>query len=121
MTARHLLILASLCVMPAFAADITGKWTASIDTPIGLQNYVYDFKADGGKLTGTAKNSMGEAATPITEGKISGDTVTFVEVLKLEGNEIKITYTGKIAGDEIKFARQVAEFANEEFVAKRAK
>ncbi|HEY3443694.1 MAG TPA: hypothetical protein VGK29_23245 [Paludibaculum sp.] len=121
MTARHLLILASLCVMPAFAADITGKWTASIDTPIGLQNYVYDFKVDGEKLTGTAKNSMGETASPIMEGKISGDTVTFVEMLKLEGNEIKITYKGKIAGDEIKFTRQVAEFATEEFAAKRAK
>lgn len=121
MTARHLLILASLCLMPAFAADITGKWTASIETAIGQQNYVYDFKADGEKLTGTAKNSLGEAAMPITEGKISGDTVTFVEVLKFEGNEIKITYKGKISGDEIKFARQVADFANEEFSAKRAK
>jgi hypothetical protein len=121
MTLRNLLALAVLCLMPAFAADITGKWTASIETPIGTQNYVYDLKADGEKLTGTAKNSMGEAAVAITEGKVSGDTVTFVELLKMQDMEIKITYKGKIAGDEIKFVRQVAEFATEEFAAKRAK
>jgi hypothetical protein len=36
--------------------------------------------------------------------------------------EIKITYTGTIVSDdEIKFTRNVADFATEELVAKRAK
>ncbi len=123
MTVRTLLLCALLCVLPAFAAGITGKWTATFETQIGTQNYVYDFKVDGEKLTGTAagKNPMGEATTPITEGKVSGDTVTFVETMKMQDMEIRITYKGKIAGDEIRFTRQVGEFATEELVAKRAK
>ena len=33
------------------------------------------------------------------EGKIEGDTLTFVEPLKFQDNEINITYTGKISGE----------------------
>ena len=61
-------------------------------------------------------------ASEIQQGKVEGDKVAFVEMFKLEGNEIQITYTGRITSDdEIKFTRQVAEFATEEIVAKRVK
>jgi hypothetical protein len=60
-------------------------------------------------------------ATAITEGKIDGDTITFVEALSFNGMDIKITYTGKIDGDTIKFTRQVGDFATEELTAKRVK
>ena len=107
-------------VAAAQAPDISGKWTASFDTQIGTQNYTYEFTVKGSTLTGTAKSNIGEAT--ISEGKVEGDKVTFVEMLKFEGMEIKITYTGKIASaDEIKFTRQVADFATEEIVAKRVK
>ena len=103
----------------AYAADVTGKWTAAIDTQIGVQNYTYDFKVDGEKLTGTAKSQFSES--PIVEGSVKGDEISFVENLKFEGQEVRVVYKGKIAGDEIKFNRQVGEFASEDFVAKRAK
>ncbi len=101
------------------AADISGKWTASFETQIGVQNYTYEFKVDGEKLTGTAKSQFGEG--PIVEGSVKGDDVTFVENLDFNGQQVRITYKGKIAGDEIKFNRQVGEFASEDLVAKRAK
>ena len=104
----------------AFAADPTGKWTASFDTQIGPQNYTYEFKVEGSTLTGTAKSGGGEAA--IREGRFTrGDTLFFVENFKYQDMEIRIEYTGKIVGDEIKFTRQVAQYATEEIVAKRAK
>jgi major membrane immunogen (membrane-anchored lipoprotein) len=103
----------------AYAADVTGKWTAAIDTQIGVQNYTYDFKVDGEKLTGIAKSQFSES--PIAEGSVKGDEISFVENLKFEGQEVRVVYKGKIAGDEIKFNRQVGEFASEDFVAKRAK
>jgi hypothetical protein len=104
----------------AFAADPTGKWTASFDTQIGQQNYTYEFKVEGSTLTGTAKSGGGETA--IREGRFTrGDTLFFVEIFKYQDMEIRIEYTGKIAGDEIKFTRQVAQYATEEIVAKRAK
>ncbi|HEY1211066.1 MAG TPA: hypothetical protein VGE85_17000 [Terracidiphilus sp.] len=101
------------------AADFNGKWTAEFDTQIGVQKYTYEFHVDGTTVTGKAINERGETA--ITEGKIDGDTITFVEMLNFNGMDIKITYTGKINGDEIKFTRQVGDFATEELTAKRVK
>ena len=103
----------------AFAADVTGKWTAEFDTAIGVQKYTYDLHADGAKLTGKAINERGETA--ITEGKVSGDEISFVEMLKFEEQDIRIEYTGKVSGDEIKFVRKVGDFATEELTAKRVK
>ena len=113
------LAAALLLLAPAFAADFAGKWTAAIDTQIGVQNYTYDLKVEGTKVTGTAKSQNGESQ--IQDGAIKGDEITFVENLDFQGQSLKITYTGKIAGDEIKFNRKVADFASEDFVAKRAK
>ena len=101
------------------AADVTGKWTASFETQIGVQNYTYDFKVVGEKLTGTAKSNLGEG--PLLEGSVKGDDITFVENLDFNGQQVRITYKGKISGDEIKFNRQVGDFASEDLVAKRAK
>lgn len=52
---------------------------------------------------------------------MSGDTLTFVENLKIQGMDIRIEYTGKISGDEIKFTRKVGDIATETLLAKRAK
>ena len=103
----------------AFAAGVAGKWTAAIDTQIGVQNYTYDFQVDGEKLTGTAKSQFSESQ--IVEGSVKGDDISFVENLKYEDQVLRVVYKGKIAGDEIKFNRQVGEVASEDFVAKRAK
>jgi hypothetical protein len=105
---------------PMAAADITGKWTSSFDTQIGKQEYTYDFVVKDSKLTGKMKSNLGES--DVLDGKVDGDKVTFGELLKFEGMEIKITYTGTIvSADEIKFIRNVADFATEELVAKRVK
>jgi hypothetical protein len=122
MTYRRFLVLTALALaflFSAYAADPTGKWTAEFDTPIGVQKYTYDLKADGAKLTGKAINQMGE--TQIQEGKVNGDEITFVEMLKFDGQDLRIEYTGKVSGDEIKFTRKVGDFATEELVAKRVK
>ena len=110
---------ALLLLTPTFAADAAGKWTASIDTQIGIQNYTYDFKVDGNKLTGKAKSQFGE--TEITEGTVKGDEIVFIENLNFQGQPLRIVYKGKISGDEIKFNRQVGDVASEDFVAKRVK
>src|SRR5215510_7945984 len=102
-----------------FAADITGTWTASFDTQIGVQNYTYTFKVEGSKLTGHAKSEY--ADVDIQEGTIKGDDITFVESFDFQGMPLRIVYKGKISGDEIKLSRNVADIATEEAVAKRAK
>src|SRR5579863_9770185 len=112
-------ILMAGMTVAAFATDITGQWTSTFNTQIGEQHYTYTFKADGEKLTGTAKNDNG--STEITNGTIKGDDVSFTENFSMMGNAITITYTGKVSGDEIKFTRKVGDFATEDLVAKRVK
>jgi hypothetical protein len=107
------------CALTVWAADASGKWTTTISTQIGELAYTYEFKVEGDKLTGKSKSQFGDVE--ITEGKVTGDEITFVENISFDGNAIRIDYKGKVAGDEIKFTRKVGEFATEEFVAKRAK
>ena len=77
-------------------------------------------RRQGSTLTGKMKSNIGES--DVLDGKVDGDKVTFGELLKFEGMEIRITYTGTIvSADEIKFTRNVADFATEELVAKRVK
>lgn len=116
-----LAVVLSFAAASAGAADISGTWKASFDTQIGQQNYTYTFVVKDGTLTGKIESEMG-GTTDIKEGKVNGDAVSFVEIFKFQDMEIRITYTGKVTSpDEIKFTRQVADFATEELVAKRAK
>src|ERR1035441_1631432 len=118
-------LLLALVILPLshFAADITGTWKTEFDSQIGLQKYVITLKQDGTKLTGKANSEAGERKreAELTEGKVEDDTVSFVEMMTFQENEIRITYTGKISADanEIKFTRAVGDFAKEEIVAKR--
>jgi hypothetical protein len=115
-----MVLFAVASMAPMAAPDITGKWTASFETQIGKQEYTYDFVVKDSKLTGKMKSNLGES--DVLDGKVDGDKVTFGELLKFEGMEVKITYAGTIvSADEIKFTRNVADFATEELVAKRVK
>ncbi len=116
--ATALLFLAFAC-LGAHAADFNGKWSAQFDTPVGTQKYTYEFHVDGAKVTGKAISEHGEVA--IQEGKIDGDTITFVEVASHDGMEMRIVYTGKITGDSIHFTRQVGDFATDDLTAQRVK
>ncbi len=122
---RVLLIMSVvlLYLVPALAADISGKWTTVISTGIGAMNYTFDFKVDGEKLTGKALMSMGNESSEsaLTEGSVKGNEISFVETLKIQGQELRCEYKGQISGDEIRGSRQVGSYGTEEFVAKRAK
>jgi len=115
--------LAFCAAASAPAADITGKWKADFETQIGHLKYVYQFKADGEKLSGKAfRDRDGEkTTTEITDGKVVGNDVSFVETVKVQDQEVRIEYSGKVGGDEIKFTRKVGDFATTEIVAKREK
>jgi hypothetical protein len=100
----------------AFAADVTGKWTAQIPARGGeTRESTITLKAEGEKLTGTMSSQQGER--PISDGKVTGDTISF----SVETQRGKQTYTGAVAGDEIKFKREGGQGQAREFTAKRAK
>ena len=118
-TALHFLLLAALCLSSAFAADIDGKWSATYDTQNGSITTTWDLKADGAKLTGKANSSFG--SRDVTEGKIEGNAVSWVEVIDAQGTTIKVVCKGTLSGDELKLSRTVGEFGTTKIVAKRQK
>jgi enterochelin esterase-like enzyme len=107
--------------LSAFAAGVTGIWKAEFETQRGLQKYTFTLKQDGASLTGkaSAESNDRKREAELQEGKVEGDTVTFVEPLKIQDNEIRIIYTGTISDNEIKLTRQVGDFGKSEAVAKR--
>ncbi len=118
----HITLLAlAVASLSAFAADVTGTWKAEFETQRGLQKYTFTLKQDGTNVTGKASVEMTDQKrdAELKDGKVDGDTVTFAEPLKIQDNDILITYTGKVSGNEIKFTRQVGDFGKSEATAKR--
>ena len=98
----------------ALAADVTGKWVGSVETPNGPIELTYDFKADGEALTGTVASAMG--SLPLGKGKIAGGVLTYE--VALEGSVI--THEAKIndAGTEIA-VKATGDFGTSEYVVKK--
>ena len=114
-----LVLVLSLVAGPAFAADVDGKWAGSISTPGGDFPVNFDFKSDGGKLTGTTTSPDGMPVN-IKDGKIEGDKITFGVSLDFGGMAIDIAYTGVVTPTEMKMTADVAGMALE-FVVKKEK
>jgi hypothetical protein len=114
-----MLLLAALCLVPAFGAGIDGKWTATYDTQAGSITTTWDLKSDGTKLTGKASSSFGDR--DIAEGKIEGNQFSWVEVINSSGVTVRVVCKGTLNGDELKITRIVGEVGTNEVVAKRVK
>ena len=121
MTKKLMFAVTLMIVMAVglFAADVTGKWTAQVPGRQGAtMEQTFTLKADGDKLTGSVTGFQG-MEQPISEGKVSGDTISFVTSIERNGNTFKSTYTGTVAGSEIKFKRDNGRGTPVEFTAKK--
>jgi opacity protein-like surface antigen len=101
---KWFLVLLAVFAFTASAADVTGTWKASIETPNGNFETTFTFKVDGDKLTGKVSSQMGES--DISEGKVDGDSLSFTVVRNFQGNEFKMNYKGKVTGNEMKLSFQ---------------
>ena len=118
---RYIVLLLAISAHIAGAQGAAGTWSTQFDTQIGPQKYVFVFKQEGAALAGTAKAELAGKARDVVfkDVQAKGDTVTFTENFEFQGNSLPITYTGIVAGNEIRFVRKVADFATENFVAKK--
>ena len=110
-------------VGPKPTNSLVGKWTGTIDTQIGKQNYVYTIEEKEKQLTGSAKMKLddNDFSSELVNIKLDGTSISFDEKLSFRDMELLITYTGKLDGDQLKLTRKVGDFATEEFVAERTK
>ena len=103
----------------AFAADVTGAWTANMAGPNGdSMKITFTFKQDGAKLTGTAGGPMGDPME-ISDGKVDGDKLSF----NVSFNGMTIKHEGVITGDTIKLTTKSdsGDFPGMEMTLTRAK
>jgi GH15 family glucan-1,4-alpha-glucosidase len=108
-------VLALVFAGLAFAADVTGKWNATTQSPDGQQmQLVFNFKQDGEKLSGTVTGPPGDL--PISEGKVSGDSISF----NVQINDMTIVHKGTVSGDEMKLKVEIGD-QTMDLTAKRAK
>jgi hypothetical protein len=114
-------LFAAAFATAVWAADFTGTWKATIDTPNGAIESTFEFKVDGAKLTGTVTSAQ-MGATPISDGKIDGDNFSFVVKRNGPNGEFVINYKGTASGDDLKMKVEVPAFDRSfDLVAKKVK
>ncbi len=118
---KWLLILFALFAATAMAADVTGTWKGSAETPNGTIERTFVFKVDGTTLTGETSSEM-LGTSKIKDGKVDGDNLSFSITASFQGNDMEIHYTGKVSSDgkEIKFKAEIpAASQTVEYTAKK--
>jgi hypothetical protein len=81
-----------IAALPAAAADVTGKWTFSVQLDMGSGSPTFVFQQDGEKLTGTYSGQAGEAQLT---GTVEGNQIQF----SFESTFGTVTYEGTIEDD----------------------
>ena len=89
---RSLVLFLALTTL-TLAADLTGKWSATVETDAGSGNPSFTLKQAGEALTGTYSGQLGDA--PIT-GTVKGDAVEFSFKVSPGGDAITVVYKGKV-------------------------
>lgn len=109
----------TLTAATALAADVTGTWTASMQTPDGNSfQLTFTFKQDGDKLTGTVQGPQGDPLD-ISNGKVDGDKFTF----DVSFNGMTIHHDCTVDGDVIKMTTKSdsGDFPGMQLTLKRVK
>src|SRR5262245_34416162 len=92
-------ILGAGLVSSVYAADLTGRWVATTTTPDGeKRETIFALKAEGDQLTGYVSSAQ-QGDANISEGKISGDEISFVVLREFFDQMRKIPYTGRVTAD----------------------
>jgi hypothetical protein len=126
MSSRVALVAALVvfAVSSAWAADVTGKWTAKVPGPQGESEITLNLKMDGTTVSGTLNNTQAPGDVEIKDGKSSGDEISFSLTRRIGNADMKVVWKGMVSGDEIKFTRTTeggAGGAPTEIIARRAK
>ena len=102
------------------AADATGKWTVSVQGRDGTpRTQTFEFKVDGATLTGTVSGRQGEPS-PISNGKVDGDNISFELTRSRDGNSFTMKYTGRVSADKIVLTVGMPDGKNREMIATKA-
>jgi GH35 family endo-1,4-beta-xylanase/enterochelin esterase-like enzyme len=106
---------------PLLFQEIAGQWHAQFETAIGVQTYHFDFVLNNDTPTAAAVVESADERRDVrfSEVKVEGDSISFVELRRIQDREVRIEYSGKLANGEIKLVRKVADIGSAESTATR--
>jgi hypothetical protein len=110
---RRIFLWLNVCALVSVlsAADLSGIWTGQLEDKNGdSQDLSFRFAQTGETLTG--KMYGDNESTPIADGKIIGNQITFTVTNELNGQISKFVYTGRMNGDEIEVSRERVNLKN---------
>ena len=93
------LLAVSVFSLAAFAADLSGNWTWTMQGRNGPMPANGKFLLKDGALTGTVSGRMGDA--PIGDATYKDGNLAFTVTREFNGNKVVIKYAGKFEGDTI--------------------
>jgi hypothetical protein len=97
-----------LCACAAFGADISGMWMGQIPARNQMLDIAFQFTQTGDTLSGKLYGDY--ESTAITEGRISGENVSFVVTAKEQAgkqiNETRLRFTGTLKDGILELTRE---------------
>jgi hypothetical protein len=101
----------------AFGATVDGRWDGTANGQSGPETISYKFTSDGNILTGVVLG--GGTESPIRDGKIEGNKISFIVDVEYGGQKMSFPYTGIVSQDQITFNAEIMG-QSMEIVVKRA-
>ena len=117
---RHLVLAAvagAVASFGALAADVSGNWNLTVESPRGVQNPTMTLAQKGEEVTGTYKGARGEM--PV-KGTLKGNDLKLSYTVSMQGNEMTINYEGVVNGDAIDGKVIMGQMGEAKFSAKKA-
>ena len=104
-----LLLLAALAATSASAHDIAGSWKVVFVSGCAWKSIggaMVEFNVDGNTLTGTAHVGLWPGTSPISEGKIDGDRISFIVLGRRPSSDgfPKMRFMGTVHSDELQLS-----------------
>jgi hypothetical protein len=106
------------------AADATGTWKWTVTFGGQSRDATAKLKQEGEKLTGVYIGGQSNMETPIENGSVKGDTVSFTVTRERDGQKRTTKYTGTLKDDTItgkSEGQRGGETQSTDWLAKRQK
>jgi hypothetical protein len=100
----------------ASAADLSGTWVLTVESPQGTSNPTMTLTQDGQKVSGTYSGSLGSSDI---SGTVDGESFELKANLSMQGQDVPLTYTGSQNGDTMSGNLDLAGMGGAEFTGSR--
>lgn len=99
------------------AAQVAGAWSMTLTGPQGPVDITMTLTQSGSSFSGTMASQVGNQE--ISDGQISGRTITWSSTISIGGQSITLNYRGEVDGSRITGSAELGSFGSATFTAER--